>query len=82
MPSKAQAKATQKYERKTYDKVLLRIRKDAEPTRETITKAGQAAGLSLSAYIMEAVTERLVRDGFLSEHPAGDRPAAERGLLL
>ena len=60
--SKAHIAATGRYEKKAYDKVLLRIRKDTEPTRETITKAAEAAGMSLNAYVMEAVKEKLERE--------------------
>jgi len=62
MASEAQKRANQKWESKAYDKVLLRIRKDTEPTRETITAAADAVGLSLNAYIMEAVKEKMQRD--------------------
>jgi len=62
MVRKSQIKATGKYERNNYDKVLLRIRKDTEPTRETITAAADAVGLSLNAYIMQAVKEKMERD--------------------
>lgn len=57
--SKAHIKATGKYEKKAYDKVLLRLRKDTEPTRETITAAAEAAGMSLNAFIVEAVKEKI-----------------------
>ena len=57
--SKAQIKAVGKYESKTYDKVLLRLRKDAEPTRETIQAAADAAGMSLNAFILSAVSDKI-----------------------
>lgn len=57
--SRAHKEATQRYEQKAYDKVLLRLRKDTEPTRDTITAAADAAGLSLNAYILEAIKEKL-----------------------
>ena len=62
MTTPAHIKATGKYEKKTYDKVLLRIRKDTEPTRDTITAAADAVGLSLNAYIMEAIKEKIRKD--------------------
>ena len=62
MRSEAKKKADAKWEQKAYDKVLLRIRKDAEPTRDTITQAADAAGLSLNGYIMQAVKEKLERE--------------------
>jgi uncharacterized protein (DUF1778 family) len=57
--SEAQIKAIRKYESKAYDKILLRIRKDTEPTRETITKAAEACGLSLNGFILEAIKEKI-----------------------
>ena len=62
MRSEAKKKADAKWEQKAYDKVLLRIRKDTEPTRDTITQAADAAGLSLNGYIMQAVKEKLERE--------------------
>ena len=59
MPSQAQVKAQSKWENKVYDKVLVRLRKDTEPTRDTITAAATAAGLSLNAYILEAVKDKM-----------------------
>ena len=59
--TKAGIKAHTKYESKAYDKVLLRLRKDTEPTRETITQKAEAAGMSLNAYIVEAIREKIDR---------------------
>ena len=59
MPSKAQIKAQGKWEKKVYDKILLRLRKDTEPTRDTITRAADGAGMSLNAFIVEAIREKI-----------------------
>ena len=60
MPKSAAAiRATGKYEAKAYDKVLLRLRKDTEPTRETIQKAADEAGMSLNGFIVQAITEKM-----------------------
>jgi len=61
MVSKAHIKATTKYEAKAYDKVLLRIRKDGELTREDIQQAATAAGESLNEYILNSIRERMTR---------------------
>ena len=61
--SKAGIKAHTKYEAKTYDKILLRLRKDTEPTKETINQKAEAVGLSLNAFIVEAITEKIDRMG-------------------
>lgn len=60
--SKAHIRANVRYEAKNYDKVLLRLRKDTEPTRETIQKAADAAGMSLNAYIIKAVTDLMSKE--------------------
>ncbi len=59
--TKAGIKAHTKYENKTYDKVLLRLRKDTEPTRETIQSKAADSGMSINAYIVEAVKEKIER---------------------
>ncbi len=59
--TEAQKRAHAKYQSKAYDKILLRIRKDTEPTRETITKKAEASGMSLNAYIVEAIREKIDR---------------------
>lgn len=59
MQSESQKKATQNFERRAYDKVLLRIRKDGDLTRENIAQAAEACGMSLNAFILEAVREKI-----------------------
>ncbi len=61
MPTPAKVKAQVKWEAKAYDKILLRIRKDAEPTRETIAKFAESKGLSLNAFVLEAIAEKIQR---------------------
>lgn len=63
MPTPAQVKAQTKWEAKTYDKILLRIRRDGETTRDTIQAAADRAGKSLNGYILEAITEKMNKDG-------------------
>lgn len=62
MRSEAQKRADAKYERKAYDKVLLRLRKDKEPTRDTITQAAAARGQSLNAFIIEAIQNKIEQE--------------------
>lgn len=59
MVSKAQIRSTTKYEHNNYDKVTLRLRRDAEITRDKLQKAADAAGESLNGYVMEAVRQRM-----------------------
>ena len=55
----AKVRAQTKWEAKAYDKVLLRIRKDGDLTREQITAAATAAGESLNEYILNSIRERM-----------------------
>ena len=57
--TKAHIAATTRYESNAYDKRCLRIRKDTEPTRDTITAAAESAGQSINAYIMDAIREKM-----------------------
>lgn len=57
--TQAQNKATQKYIHNSYDQIVLRVRKDTEPTRATITQAAAESGQSLNAFIMEAISEKM-----------------------
>ena len=61
--SKAQIRATGRFETKVYDKILLRIRKDRPDqsglSREIIQAAADAEGLSLNAFILQAVYEKI-----------------------
>ena len=60
----AQIAAVGKYERKTYDKVLLRIRKDGADgiTAGQIRDAAAGSGRSVNAYILDAVRRRMQQD--------------------
>lgn len=55
----AQKRANAKYESKAYSKVLLRLRNDKEPTRDTIAACAHACGESLNEYILKAVIARM-----------------------
>ena len=59
MPTPAQVRAQTKWEAKAYDKILLRIRKDGELTREKIQKAADDSGKSLNSFILDAVQEKI-----------------------
>ena len=59
MKTAAQIRATTKYDSQNYDKITLMVRKDREPTRETIKAAADAAGVSVNSFVMEAVREKI-----------------------
>lgn len=60
--STAHKQATQRFETKAYDKILLRIRKDADLTRHDIQKSADAKGESLNSYILNAIKQRIQAD--------------------
>lgn len=60
MPAtEAHIRATTKCESKAYDKILLRLRKDSDINKESITKAAENAGMSLNGYILDAIQDKM-----------------------
>jgi uncharacterized protein (DUF1778 family) len=61
--SKAQIRATTKFEHNSYDKITVRLRKDRpDPSglsRDSIQAAADAAGMSLNAFILSAVSDKI-----------------------
>lgn len=60
--TEAQKKANIKYESKAYDKILVRIRKEDDPSglsRESIQQAADKDGKSLNGYILQAIREKM-----------------------
>ena len=57
--SKAHIKATQRYEQKAYDKILVRFRKDSDVNRDTIKAAAEATGQSVNEYIVDAIKAKM-----------------------
>lgn len=61
--SAAQAKAKNKYNKKTYEAIVVRLRKDRPDdsglSREIIQNAADAAGLSLNAFCLAAIKEKI-----------------------
>lgn len=55
----AHKQATQRYESKAYDKILLRIRRDADLTRKDIQTAADAKNESLNQYILNSIKQRI-----------------------
>lgn len=54
--SEAQKKAVTKYTRENYDKILVTIPKGE---REKIKAAAATAGMSMNAFIVEAIAEKI-----------------------
>lgn len=61
--SAAHIRATTRFESKAYDKIQLRIRKDRMDdsglTREMIQKAAAAENMSVNAFILQAISEKM-----------------------
>ena len=59
MLTEARKKANNKYNKKAYDTILLRTRRDGDITKEDIQAAAAGAGLSVNEYITEAIREKM-----------------------
>lgn len=59
MVTKAQAAATQRFEKKTYDNVRIRLRKDRHPNFDDLQAAADAAGESINGYVTKAIEMRM-----------------------
>lgn len=57
MVTKAQAKATRKYDDKSYDKILLRIRKDSDINKTNLSGIAERKNTSINNLIIEAIKE-------------------------
>ena len=74
--SKAQIKATAKYEAKTYDKTLIRLPKGRlDEIRAHIEPVGE----SLNGFIGRAISETMVRDGGTAPKIAQNGPESTTG---
>ena len=60
--SEAKVKANARYDAKAYDKILLRIRRDAELNGDVIRTHAEAMGESVNAFLLRAITETIARD--------------------
>ena len=67
MGGKTSTASTQKYNAKTYQRIVLDVRADSPQCKEEIQKAAAQAGESLSGYILEAVRRRMEQEGRTAE---------------
>lgn len=65
--SEAKVKANARYDAKAYDKILLRIRRDAELNGAVIRTHAEARGESLNSFLLRAVAETIERDNELAK---------------
>ena len=60
--SQAKIKANARYDKKTYDNVLVKIRKDSNLTLAMIKEYASSRGESVNSFIVRAITEAIERD--------------------
>lgn len=60
--SKAKIEANARYDKKAYDSLRFRIRKDAELNADMIRTHAEARGESINGFLLRAVTETIERD--------------------
>ena len=58
----ARTRANNKWNAKTYDRVNLVLKKDASPTKDEVQAAADAEGVSLNAYIVDAISQKMQRE--------------------
>ena len=67
-----------RYNKKTYDQIRMVLRKDSGQL-VTYRAAAESAGQSLTAYIVQAIVERMQRDGFQPPVVEAEEDTAEEG---
>jgi hypothetical protein len=60
--TKAHADASNRYNKKAYDRLHVSLRKDAELNGEYVRAYAQARGESTNAFIVRAIREAIQRD--------------------
>lgn len=56
---KTSAKVKNRYNAKAYDRVTIVLRKDGAITKDSVQAAAEQAGVSVNAYIVDAVKDRM-----------------------
>lgn len=62
MKSDAQKQAEMRYRQKTYDQILVTLRKDSNLTREDVKQYAQECKMSVNEYIIQAIKEKHDRE--------------------
>lgn len=78
MGGKTSTASKQKYNAKTYDRLVLNLRMDSQQSKQAIEQAAQAAGESTTAYVVEAVRRRMVQDGYTPGQIKKEQQDADR----
>lgn len=78
MGGKTSTASKQKYNAKTYDRLVLNLRMDSQQSKQAIEQAAQAAGESTTAYVVEAVRRRMEQEGCTAEQAGQTEQAAQQ----
>ena len=70
MGGKTSRDSRERYNKKTYDRINLMIRKDSPINKDYIAKEAQRKGKSLTGYILDAVCDHIEREKQLENFPA------------
>lgn len=60
--TEAKARADAKYDKKTYDRLVLKVRKDSDLTRDQLRAHAVSCGESLNAFVKRAILEAIEHD--------------------
>lgn len=60
--TEAEKRATSKFEKKAYDKFLLRLRKDSDINSTVLKKYTESRNESVNGFILRAIRETMERD--------------------
>ena len=60
--SEAKARADARWEKKAYDKILLRLRKDSELNGDALRQYAESRGESVNGFIIRAIKETMAHD--------------------
>lgn len=60
--TQARIDANERYNKKTYDRILLKLRKDSELNADIVRLHAEAMGESINGFLLRAVTETIERD--------------------
>lgn len=69
MGGKTSRDSREKYNKKTYDRINLMIRKDSSINKDRIAKEAQREGKSLTGYILDAVCDHIESEKQLENFP-------------
>lgn len=57
--TEAQKRASLRWEKQHNEKITVKLRRDKDPSKDEIKQAAQRLGLSVNAFIIDAIRDRL-----------------------